>query len=83
MCKRILTKADLCIIFGEYSRTSSLKYTGKLRQIYFTDEALEQMNITLDRFNQIRGGRSFSYAESQRIIEYFQINKEELNEHCT
>ena len=77
---RLLCKADLCHIFGEYSRKTGKCYYEKLRRDYFTDEVLEALQITVARWRQITGGRRFSYPESQRIIAYFEIQAEEMAE---
>lgn len=77
MCIRVLTKADLCRIFGLYSARSGNTYPKRLRQIYFTDSALDSLNISVERY---RSAKTFTYEESQRIIEHFKIESYEIQE---
>ncbi|MCB0707437.1 MAG: hypothetical protein KDC34_19105 [Saprospiraceae bacterium] len=80
MNKRRLSKGDLCRIFGLYSRSSGIVYYQTLRNDYFTDEDLEALGITRKRYNNIKGSRQFSFAESRRIIEYFKIESYEIDQ---
>lgn len=79
MAIRLLNKASLCYIFGEYTRGSNKPYYSKLRQFYFTDEVLQELNISEDRYNEVNGGHSFTFSESIRIIQYFKISLDELS----
>lgn len=77
---RLLDKATLCIIFGEYSKSSFTYYYTNLRQRYFTDEVLSDLGISIERYRSVIGGNYFTFAESKRIIEYFDITEDELQE---
>lgn len=80
MAIRLLSKGSLCIIFGEYARGSMKNYYGKLRQYYFTNEVLSEIGITPDRYDEIKGGQTFTFHESRQIIDYFKITEDELTE---
>lgn len=82
MYLRVLSKADLCRIFGLYSLKSGRTYPKKLRSVYFTDAALESLNIPFERYQSVVGLATFTYPESQRIIEYFKIEACELEQAC-
>jgi hypothetical protein len=71
---RPLSKSDLCEIFGMVS-AGGHNYYGKLRKLIFTDKVLSELNISKDRYNRVR---TFTYLESKRIIEFFQIEKHEM-----
>lgn len=74
---RVLTKGQLCEIFGlkSRSRTGQRYYYKKLRSDYFTDAALNELNIPLSRYKKVNG--NFTFAETKRIIEYFKITPDE------
>lgn len=76
--KRTLTKGELCVIFGIYSRSSGKPYYHRLRELYFTEKALEEMDISLEEYRQTNA--AFTFDQTKRIIEYFDIKPEEIPE---
>lgn len=77
---RTLTKSALCRIFGLYSRRSGKCYYEKLRETYFTNDALEKMGITQQEYEKRVGGKPFTFEQSERIIAHFRITREELTD---
>lgn len=73
----LLTKQKLCQVFGLQSRRG-ICYYAQLRKNYFSHESLKLLNITIDRYNAIKGMGSFTWEESERIIKHFDITKDEL-----
>lgn len=78
--QRTFNKADLCYIFGLFSAKSNKVYYSQLKKIYFTEEAMKELGITPERYSQITAGRTFSFNETKKIIEYFNIQPEEMTE---
>lgn len=79
---RTFTKQQLCIVFGLHSKTYKTYYYKRLREEYFTNEVLEQIGMTREDYNQVYRNRHFTFMQSKRIIDIFQIEKEELEELC-
>lgn len=77
--RRTLTKQDLCRIFGLVS-PSGRCYYGRLRLENFTDEVLAAIGITPEEYRKTSRGRHFTYEQTQRIIEHFELTREELKE---
>lgn len=77
---RLLTKKDLCRIFGEYSPKSFRMYYHRLKERYFTPEALEELEISPEEFEKVGNGKPFTFAQTRRIIAYFDIKPDELNQ---
>lgn len=79
MCKRVLTKTQLCDIF-ELCSMDGRRYYHRLRSDFFTDDALSRMGITAEEYNQATRGKPFTYDQTTRIINYFKITEDELKE---
>jgi hypothetical protein len=75
MAKKLLSKQDLCRIFGLYSEQTGIAYYQALREKVLTDEVLERLNIDKEAYKY---RKVFTADESRRIIEHFQIEKHEL-----
>ena len=70
-----LTKGKLCEIFGLRSPKGK-KYYRKLREHIFTDEVLEELRLTVEDYKR----RQFTYAQTQRIIQKFDIQAHEIED---
>lgn len=76
MCMiRRISKKELAIIFGFYSRGSGRAKTQRLREEVFTDLVLAEIGITEDTY---RRRRIFMPTETAKIVDYFQIKPNEL-----
>jgi len=75
MTVRELSKKELCVIFGLYAPRCGQAYYSKLRKKYFTQEALTAIEMSNERYKK---AKTFNFPETQRIIEYFKIEDEEL-----
>jgi hypothetical protein len=53
-------------------------YYKKLRRQYFTDDILERIQITVTEYENLRGGKPFTFAQTCAIIQAFSIEAEEL-----
>ena len=71
---KTLTKGELCRIFGLYSQTSGRCYYTRLRQRFFTDEALKKLGLTREDYKV----RTFSFDQTQAIIKHFKIQRDEI-----
>lgn len=80
--RRLLTKRDLCRIFGLFSAKTDLFYYKTLREQVMTDEVLDRLEISPERYSSIRGPKTFFYPESLRIIRYFNIERKQNRSHC-
>lgn len=78
--QRTLTKTQLCYIFNLCNATGGRCYYSRLRIDFFNDKALAEMGISQAEYDRATRGRPFSYAQTQRIIGYFQISPEEIEE---
>lgn len=76
--RKLLTKKELARIFGLISPSGKTIYYKKLRQTVFTDEQLAVIGISSEEYDQLRGGRPFSWAQSCAIIQTLEISSEEL-----
>jgi len=76
--RRLLRKEDLCHVFGMVSPSGKTIYYSKLRKRVMTDTVLSELEITVDRYEEIKGGKLFNWEETQRIINYFSIDPAEL-----
>jgi hypothetical protein len=74
----LLSKGDLCYVFGLVNMRGDRRYYSRLRKYVFTDNALKEIGISEERYNQIKGKATFTALESQRIIQKFQLTPEEL-----
>lgn len=75
--RRLMTKGDLCEIFGFVSKSSGEKYYGQLRKMILTDEVLEQIGIDPERYEEITGRMTFNYLETKKIVDFFKIDPAE------
>ena len=62
----IVTKKELAIYLGLHSPTGYV-YTERLREVFFTDEVLQKMNLTPMQYKKKRG---FTLHESNIIHSY-------------
>lgn len=69
-----LSKKELAIIWGIPLNS---KYGRKLRAHYFRDKELTDLDISKDRYDDVK---TFSHQETKRIITYFEITKDQLDE---
>ncbi|MEL6140315.1 MAG: hypothetical protein AAFU67_01715, partial [Bacteroidota bacterium] len=76
--RKTLYKSELADIFGLRAASGRIYYT-KLRELYFTDEALNKLGISPEDYAKVRQ-RPFDYIQTQRIIEFFNITPEEIME---
>jgi len=72
-----LSKGDLCVIMGLYSRSSGRRYYHRLRTEVFTDEALSQLGIDQDDYARIR---VFNPLQTKKIVELYGIEKEQMED---
>ena len=72
---RRISKKELAIIFGFYSRGSGRTKTQRLRAEVFTDLVLQELGIPVEVY-KIR--RVFLPAETAKIVDYFKINPNEI-----
>ena len=77
--RRLITKGDLCRFF-HLMRGEKLDYQ-KLRTKVMTDEVLEALELTPEEYKELRG--NFSFELSKKIIEYFQIGEDEVDDLVT
>lgn len=74
---RRLTKSQLCIIF-DCIRADGTADGRKLKNEYITTDFIN--NTLKTDINSYRKIKKFSIKDTQTIINYFQIDKEELNQ---
>lgn len=74
---RRISKKELAIIFGFYSRGSGRTKTTRLRAEVFTDVVLQELGIPEEVY-RIR--RIFLPAETAKIVDYFKITIHEISE---
>ena len=69
-----ITKKDLAVHFGLLSKSGKTIYYKKLRRDFFTDQVLNELGITAAEYNALKGGRPFSFQQSQKIKLLFELN---------
>ncbi len=74
--RRLINKGDLCRFFN-LNRGNKLDYQ-KLRRKILTDEVLEELGLTPEEYTKIRS--DFSFELTKKVIEYFQIEADEIDE---
>lgn len=62
----VLNKKDLAIILN-CTAPSGRIYYHRLKRWYFTDDILEKIGITKERYDSLKGGKPFSVEESKNI----------------
>lgn len=77
MSIRRISKKDLSLIFGFYSRHSGRYYAHRLRKEVFTDLVLKELGITDDEYKALR---IFNPHQTTRIVTYFNITKDDLDQ---
>jgi hypothetical protein len=77
MAKKLLSKQDLCRIFGLYSAQTGTAYYQSLREKVLTDDVLKRLGIDKEAYKY---RKVFTAEESSRIIEHFKIEKHELED---
>lgn len=71
----VLNKKDLAIYLDCVSPKGRIYY-HRLKRWYFTDEVLETLEITKDRYDSLKGGKPFTIEESKKIaIHHGLLNK--------
>lgn len=75
--KKLLTKKDLCQIFGLYSQRSNQMYYKALRDKVMTNDLLLKIGLTPETY---RFKKVFSAQQTQIIIETLKIEKGELED---
>jgi len=75
--KKLLTKKDLCQIFGLYSQRSNQMYYKALRERVMTNEVLKKIGLTPETY---RFKKVFTASQSQIIIETLKIENDELED---
>lgn len=75
MAIRRISKKELAVIFQFFSPGSGRTKTTRLRQEVFTDFVLSELGIDPEVY---RRRRVFPPAETKKIIDYFQIEENEL-----
>lgn len=75
MCLRI-SKKQLAILFDFHSHKTGRHYTDRLRAQVFTDTVLEELEIDPDTYKKTR---TFDAGTTKRILDYFQITKDDLH----
>lgn len=73
---RRISKKELAIIFGFYSPASGRTKTTRLRREVFTDLVLSELGMSEETY---RARRIFLPAETNRIIDYFKIEPNEIS----
>lgn len=66
----LLSKGELCDRLGLVSARSGRRYYASLTKQYFTDEILQKLGMTRDQY---RRTRVFSAAQSQKLIQLFDL----------
>lgn len=74
MVKQIITKKEICVHFGLVSPSGKTIYYKKLREHFFNDQALTDLGISPDEYTSLRGGKPFTFHQSRKILEYFDID---------
>ena len=75
--KKLLTKKDLCQIFGLYSQRSNQMYYKALRDKVMTNDLLTKIGLTPETY---RFKKVFTASQSQIIIETLKIETSELED---
>lgn len=73
--KRLLTKGDLCKVFGLISARSNRCYYNRLRKFVLTDEILEQAGIDKQKYSK---NHVFTADQSQRLRNLLNIDEHEM-----
>lgn len=73
--KKLLTKGDLCKIFGLISIHSNRCYYNRLRRFVLTDQILEQAGIDKQHYSK---NHVFTADQSQRLRTLLKIDEHEL-----
>lgn len=73
--KKLLTKGELCEIFGLISVQSGRKYYHRLRKFVLTDEILTAAGIPITHYSQ---KRVFTAEQSNRLRILLKIEEHEL-----
>lgn len=73
--KKLLTKGELCEIFGLVSTHSGRKYYQRLRKFVLTDDILKSAGISIEQYHQ---KRVFTADQSQRLRYLLKIEEHEL-----
>ena len=73
--QRLLTKKELCYIFGLRTKTGRCYY-AKLRQKFMTDDVLAEIGLSPEEYDS-KKMRQFDYQTTKRILERFNISPSE------
>lgn len=64
-----MNKRMLCEMLGAVSPKGQAYYS-KLRSQYIDDDVLSEIGMSKDRWNEVRGGKHFTVAETRKILWY-------------
>jgi len=78
MCTRSLSKKELAILFDCYSPSTGKVDHRKFRRKFMTNKVVKQvLGLSLDEYRRIK---VFSFEQTSKLITYFKIEKNELQE---
>ncbi len=72
--KKLLTKGDLCKIYGLFSARSNRCYYNRLRKFVLTDEILEAAGVDKQKYSK---NHVFTADQSQRLRSLLEIDEYE------
>jgi hypothetical protein len=72
--KRLLTKGDLCKVFGLISVRSNRCYYNRLRKFVLTDEILDAAGVDKQKYSK---NHVFTADQSQRLRSLLEIDEYE------
>lgn len=72
--KKLLTKGDLCKIYGLISARSNRCYYNRLRKFVLTDEILEAAGVDKQKYSK---NHVFTADQSQRLRSLLEIDEYE------
>lgn len=73
---RTISKGELCRILKLYSVRSGRMYYHRLNTRYFTNEVLEQLNISREAYSRIK---VFDIVQTQNILKIFKIGEAQVH----
>lgn len=73
--KKLLTKGDLCRIYGLISARSNRYYYNRLRKVVLTDEIMEGAGIDKEKYSKTH---VFTANQSDRLRRLLNIEEHEM-----
>lgn len=73
--KKLLTKGDLCRIFGLISSGNNRYYYNRLRKFVLTDEILDQAGVDKEKYSKIR---VFTAKQSNMLFKLLDIDEHDI-----